>query len=154
MVSSNNVIAAELISPRDRWKTVADAVTIMIPTAAHVISHGAVRVSPGRVIPTAASTYATPTKSWNHRGSAALICAAICGGGERKSKPCARNAAASSACKTQSKMFMTSPASSIAGRLSDHQVERDETVAAVRRTTPGENPITRLNVRLKAASDS
>jgi hypothetical protein len=26
--------------------------------------------------------------------------------------------------------------------------------AAVRRTAPGENPITRLNVRLKAASDS
>jgi hypothetical protein len=30
-------------------------------------------------------------------------------------------------------MFMTSPPSSIARRLSDHQVERDDTVAAVRR---------------------
>ena len=33
--------------------------------------------------------------------------------------------------------------------------EREEAAAAaVRRTAPGENPITRLNVRLNAASDS
>ena len=63
MASSNKVVAAELISPRIRWKTVADAVTIIIPAAAHVTSHGMIRVSPGRVNPTAASTSATPRKS-------------------------------------------------------------------------------------------
>ena len=68
-----------------------------------------IRVSPGSVSPTAASTSATPRKSWNHRGSDAFICAAISGGGERKSQPWARNATASSTCKTQSTMFMTSP---------------------------------------------
>ena len=34
-----------------------------------------------------------------------------------------------------------------------HQFEPEE-VAALRRTAPGDNPIMRLNVRLKAASDS
>jgi hypothetical protein len=42
----------------------------------------------------------------------------------------------------------------IGERLSGHQFEREEAAAAVRRTTPGENPITRLKVRLNAASDS
>lgn len=63
MASSSSVMAAELISPRTRWKTVAEPVTIMTPTAAHVISHGMIRVSPGRVSPTAANTSATPRKS-------------------------------------------------------------------------------------------
>ena len=84
MASSSNVIAAELISPRIRWKAVADTITTMIPTAAHVISHGRILVRPGRVSPTAASTSATPRKIWNRRGSDAFICAAISGGGGEK----------------------------------------------------------------------
>ena len=109
MASSTSVMAAELISLRTRWKTVADRVTIMTPAAAHVTSHGRIRVRPGNVSPTPASTSATPRKSWNHRGSDAFICAAISGGGERKSQPWAKNATASSTCTTQSVMFMTSP---------------------------------------------
>jgi hypothetical protein len=83
--------------------------TIMIPPAAHVTSHGRIRVSPGSVSPTAASTSATPRKSWNHRGSNSFISLAISGGGKRKSQPWARNAAASTTCATQSAMFMTVP---------------------------------------------
>jgi hypothetical protein len=42
----------------------------------------------------------------------------------------------------------------IGQRLSRHQVGDEEAAVVVRRIAPGENPITRLNVRLKAASDS
>jgi len=62
MTSSISVIAAELISPRTRCNAVADAVTIMIPAAAHATSHGRIRVRPGRVSPNAASTSAVPMK--------------------------------------------------------------------------------------------
>jgi hypothetical protein len=44
--SSSSVMAAELISPRIRWKTLADTTTIMMPTAAQVTSHGVIRLSP------------------------------------------------------------------------------------------------------------
>ena len=40
MANRTSVIAAELNSPRTRWKAVADSVTIMIPPAAHATSHG------------------------------------------------------------------------------------------------------------------
>ena len=40
-----SVVAAELISPRARWNTVADAVTVMIPTAAKTTSAGRIRVT-------------------------------------------------------------------------------------------------------------
>jgi hypothetical protein len=43
---SSSVMAAELISPRIRWKTLADTTTIMMPTAAQVTSHGVIRLSP------------------------------------------------------------------------------------------------------------
>src|SRR6185369_10643011 len=65
IANSTSVIAAELISARIRWKTVAETMTIMIPPAAQMTSPGRILVSPGRVSPTAASTSATPRKSWN-----------------------------------------------------------------------------------------
>ena len=76
MASSSSVVAASSARRASRWKAVANTVTIMIPTAAHVTSHGMIRVSPGSVSPTAAATSAMPRKSWNHRGSDAFSCTA------------------------------------------------------------------------------
>ena len=69
-----------------RGKTVADAVTIMIPTAAQVTSPGRIRVIPGRMSPTAARTSAAPRKSVNHLGSDAFIWSRISAGGDKKSQ--------------------------------------------------------------------
>ena len=50
MASRTSVTTAELISPRTTCKTVADAITIMIPPAAQATSQGRIRVTPGRMI--------------------------------------------------------------------------------------------------------
>src|SRR5688572_9958193 len=82
---------------------VADTMTIMMPAAAHATRDGMIRVRPGRIRPTAASTSAAPRKSWNHRGSDAFMSAAISGGGKSIIHPCAKNASASTACKPRAR---------------------------------------------------
>jgi hypothetical protein len=40
IASNTSVMKAELTSPRTRWKTVAQIITIMTPAAAQETSHG------------------------------------------------------------------------------------------------------------------
>ena len=94
--TSADLDPAELVSPRLACSTVAPTITIIRPPAAHEISDGRMRVTPGSVRPIAASTSATPRNSWNHRGITAAICWAISAGGNRNRTPCAKNASASS----------------------------------------------------------
>ena len=63
MTSKTKVIAAELFSPRERWRIVAEMVTIITPTAAHDTSHGRMLVTPGSINPIAAITSSTPKKT-------------------------------------------------------------------------------------------
>jgi len=69
--------------------------TIIKPAAAHGISRGRMRVTPGRVSPTAASTSARPMKMRNAGEIDAFINSTMLAGGARKNQPCARKARAS-----------------------------------------------------------
>ena len=94
------VVAAELASPRTVCRLVALTITIISHAAAPDTSHGLIRVMPGRVVPIAAKTSATPMKIRRAGGIDAFICSTISAGGLRKSMPCAKNATASNVCST------------------------------------------------------